>query len=58
MNTAEVVVHEMQRNSCLVIQGFHGKSIRLATEAPRHAHCEVLTLDKGRAEVCRVRVAL
>jgi hypothetical protein len=55
MNTAEIVVREVQGNSGFQVRPFLAESIRQARRSPaRHSHRQVLPLHKRSAEMVRV----
>src|SRR5260370_41102071 len=58
MNPAEIVVHEMERDSSLVILNLFGEGIRQAGEsAHAHPHGQVLTLNVAGGDMLGDRVA-
>lgn len=59
MNPAEVVVHEVQRDSRYVVLHLLGEGVGQPGEPTHgHPHSEVLALHVGRRDVLRVRVTL
>ena len=58
MNSAEVVIHEVESYGVCVVLHFFAESIRQSGKpAHRHPHGEVLPLDVGSTDVGGVRVA-
>ena len=58
VDAAEIVIHEVQRNSVAEVFHLFGKSIGQPGEPPHaHAHGEVLALDKARRDVLFVGIA-
>lgn len=57
MNSAEIVVHIVKRDSPEVIINFFGKRIRQSREAAhRHSHSKILALYVARRDVLGIRM--
>ena len=59
MNTAEIVMREMQGNRGFQVRQLFAERIRQPRKSPhRHSHREVLSFHKRSADMVRVGIAL